>query len=141
MIASALLFAITSGAMLWLQTLNSGPKLTAAALYDVQPAPEPLNDTDPNDSDSGIDIESPQPSESPRIPGQGIPRSESEFSLGLNRSTSVAETMNQLGLCDTGHTAIFIARIVLYSSMLVCAARYLTAGSGRRAGPGDRPPR
>jgi len=137
MIASAL-FAATSGAMVQLR--NSGPTLTSAALSKVHAAPDPPIDPHGSDSDIDIDIESPRSADAPQMPGLGIPRSDSEFSLGLNRSLSVADTMGQLGLCDTGHTAIFVARIALYSSMLVCAARYVLAGGSSRAGSGKHSP-
>ncbi len=136
------LFAATSATMLLLQVQqqNSSPTLTLSALSKVN--------QDLHDSGSDIDIEqSPHSTidSSLPIPGLGIPRSDSEFSLGLNRSTSVADTMNQLGLCDSGHAAVFVARIVLYSSMLVYATRYLaistSAASGSRgdAGGGGKP--
>ena len=52
----------------------------------------------------------------------GMVRSESEFSLGLNRSASIGDHINELGLCDAGHVAVSITRYTLYSVMIVYAA-------------------
>ena len=56
-------------------------------------------------------------------------RSESEFSLGLNRSTSIGDHMNELGLCEAGHIAITITRITLFSCVIIYAAKRVFDGS------------
>ena len=58
-----------------------------------------------------------------------IIRSESEFSLGLNRSNSFADHMNELGLCDAGHTAFTLARLTIYGAAIVYVfGKYTTTG-------------
>lgn len=68
--------------------------------------------------------------------GGGMVRSESEFSLGLNRSLSVADGLTELGLCDAGHLAVSLGRFVLYSSIAVHAAKHYLQSDGSSSDKG-----
>ena len=44
-----------------------------------------------------------------------LPRSDSEYSLGLSRSLSVSDKLNEMGLCDFGTSVLYTVRVGLLS--------------------------
>lgn len=57
-----------------------------------------------------------------------MPRSESEYSLGLNRSDSVAENIMELGtMCDAGLTVVMVGRVLFFSTAIVWAGSWLNS--------------
>ena len=59
----------------------------------------------------------------------GITRSESEFSLGLNRHEEfVRLKMDEYNLCDTGNYIITAVRVVTYTVILTWSARKMWSG-------------
>ena len=52
-------------------------------------------------------------------------RNDSEYSLGLNRSTSLHEKLNEFGLCEEGQILVTLGRLTVYSVITVYTGHYV----------------
>jgi hypothetical protein len=52
-------------------------------------------------------------------------RNDSEYSLGLNRSTSLHDKLNEFGLCEEGQILVTLGRLTVYSVITVYTGHYV----------------
>ena len=120
---------------------GGSPELTAAALRDSAATPAATdactNAANNNTTSYGADgadraDRADRAHSDSSLSARAMVRSESEFSLGLNRCLSIDDKLVELGLCDTGHWALTVGRFALFSSLGVYVARRYLQGEGSR---------
>ncbi len=156
-IASLGLFALSVATQVWLKKENAKKrereKTDQESSHSLHAAPIGSNPTRPDAhtnrrapiefDNSNLDGEAQEEIDNDNVGvqsggGNGMPRNDSEYSLGLNRSGSVANllapslNLREVTLCEAGSTLMLAGRVLLCSLLLVCCGTYVLGNLRQR---------